>query len=69
MIKVFTWKLHSDWLKRVHISYTLILGSGGQVVSVLAFYSDDLSSNPTDVCSFSVVEKNENKQKRPGWPI
>ena len=27
---------------------------GGQVVSVLAFYSDDLSSNPAEVCSFSV---------------
>ena len=37
---------------------------GGQVVSVLAFYSDDLSSNPADTYSFSVqfvFEKNENK--------
>ena len=25
---------------------------GGQVVSVLAFYSNDLSSNPADVNSF-----------------
>ena len=25
---------------------------GGQVVSVLAFYSDDLSSNPADAYSF-----------------
>ena len=25
---------------------------GGQVVTVLAFYSDDLSSNPTDDLSF-----------------
>ena len=25
---------------------------GGQVVSVLAFYSDDPSSNPADACSF-----------------
>ena len=31
---------------------------GGQVVTVLAFYSDDLSSNPT--------EKNKNKQKGAG---
>ena len=39
---------------------------GGQVVSVLAFYSVDPSSNPTVAYSFSVkfvVEKNENKQK------
>ena len=39
---------------------------GGQVVSVLAFYSDDPSSNPADAYSFSVqivFEKNENKQK------
>ena len=40
---------------------------GGQVVSVLAFYSDNPSSNPADAYSFSVqivFEKNENKQKR-----
>ena len=39
---------------------------GGQVVSVLAFYSDDPSSNPAETCSFSVklvFEKNENKQR------
>ena len=46
---------------------------GGQVVSVLAFYSDDPSSNPAEVYNFSVkivIEKNENKQKRGrGWPI
>ena len=36
------------------------------MVSVLAFYSDDPSSNPADAYSFSVkfvYEKNENKQK------
>ena len=40
---------------------------GGQVVSMLAFYSDDPSSNPADIYSFSVkfvFEKNKNKQKR-----
>ena len=46
---------------------------GGQVVSVLAFYSDDPSSNPAEVYNFSVkivIEKNKNKQKRGwGWPI
>ena len=37
------------------------------MVSVLAFYSDYLSSNPTDPYSFSVefvFENNENEQKR-----
>ena len=46
---------------------------GGQVVSVLAFYSDDPSSNPAEVYNFSVkivIEKNKNKLKRGrGWPI
>ena len=39
---------------------------GGQVVSVLAFISDDPPSNPAEVYSFSVqfvFEKNENKHK------
>ena len=39
---------------------------GGQVVSMLAFYSDDPSSNPADAYRFSVkfvFEKNENIQK------
>ena len=40
---------------------------------MLAFYSDDLSSNLADAYSFSVnfvFEKNENKnKKRPGLPF
>ena len=39
------------------------------VVSVLAFYCDDPSSNPAGVYNFSVkivVKKNENKQKEAG---
>ena len=36
---------------RVFITCRLGRG-GGHVVSVLAFYSDDLSSNPADVYSF-----------------
>ena len=38
---------------------------GGQVVSVLTFYSDDSSSNTFEVCSFilKLFEKIENKQK------
>ena len=43
------------------------LGRGcGQVVSVLAFYSDNPSLNSSEAYSFSVkfvFEKNENKQK------
>ena len=48
-------------------------GGGGQVVSVLAFYSDDPSSNPRwglQIFCKSAIEKNENKQIRGrGWPI
>ena len=41
------------------------------MVSVLAFYSDDLSSDPAEVYYFSVklnskIQKNENKQKEAG---
>ena len=42
---------------------------GGQVVSVLTFYSDDRSQNPAESYSFSVkfvFEKNESKQKGSG---
>ena len=44
-------------------------GGGGRVVSMPAFYSDDPSSNPADLYSFSlkfVFEKKENKQKDAG---
>ena len=35
---------------------------GGQVVSKLAFYSDDLSSNPAEACSsYSVHVRKEPK--------
>ena len=40
------------------------------MVSMLAFYSDNLSSNSADAYSFSVefvFEKNENKQKEAGY--
>ena len=46
---------------------------GGQVVSVLAFYSDDPSSNPAEVNIYSVqfvFEMNENNyNKGRGWHI
>ena len=51
-------------------SVKLLFGKGrggGQVVSVLALYSNNPSSNPTDANSFFSVkfmtEKNENKLK------
>ena len=52
----------------------LVLGrGGGQVVSVLAFYSDDPSSNPTEVYKFSVkllLKRTKiNKNRGRGWPI
>ena len=46
---------------------------GGQMVSVVAFYSNDPNPNPAEAISFSVnfvFDNNENKQKRGlGWPI
>ena len=42
---------------------------GGQVLSVLAFYSDDPSSNPTEVYNFSVkllMKRTKINKKRPG---
>ena len=50
------------------------MGSGGgRVVSVLAFYSDDTSSNPAEVYSFysvNCLKRTKINKKRPGgWPI
>ena len=45
------------------------LRDGGQVVSVLAFISDEPSSNPTEFFCKVVFEKNENKKTGRGWPI
>ena len=49
--------------------YLLELGSGGgQVVSVLALYSDDPSSNPAEVYIFSVklnLKRTKINKKRP----
>ena len=46
---------------------------GGQVVRILAYYSDDPSSNHPEVYNLDnvkiVVEKDENKQKRAGFAI
>ena len=42
---------------------------GGQVVSVLAFYSDNPSSNPAEVYNFSVIlllKRTKINKKRPG---
>ena len=63
-------------LSRLEIeNFCLILGFGGggdQVVSVLAFNSDDPSSNPAEAYNFSVkllLKKRKYSMKRPGWPI
>ena len=42
---------------------------GGKVVSVLAFYSDNPSSNPAEVYNFSVkllLKRTKINKKRPG---
>ena len=54
--------------------YSSIWGrGGGQVVSLLAFYSDDPISSPTDaysfICKICVWKMNENKQKRPFFVV
>ena len=41
-----------------------IIGVGGLVVSILAFFSDNSSSNPAEFCNGDFVNKNENKLKR-----
>ena len=48
--------MHGDQtFVRVPIKITKAMArGGGQVVSVLAFHSDDLSSNPAEVYNFSV---------------
>ena len=57
-------------LKRTKINKKRPVGRGdGQVASVLALWSDDPSSNPTDTYSFSIkilFEKNEEKQIEAG---
>ena len=55
--------------EKANIERRLGRGGGGQVVSVLAFYFDDLSSNPTEVYNFSVklyLKRKEINKKRPG---
>ena len=57
---------------RISVKKFSVGRGGGQVVSVLAFYSKDPSLYPAEAYSFFcniVFEKNENKQKRGrGWP-
>ena len=64
---------HSECCDRFTNKLLALGRGGGQVVSVLAFYSDDPSSNLAEIYSFFcniVFEKNENKTKRgQGWSI
>ena len=65
-------KTRTKLSEKANIEKRLGRGGGGQVVSVLAFYFDDLSSNPTEVYNFSVklyLKRKEINKKRPGWSI
>ena len=58
--------------EKANIERRLGRGGGGQVVSVLAFYFDDLSSNPTEVYNFSVklyLKRKEIKKEAGGGPF
>ena len=52
--------------KQASTKIKLLSWGGGQVVSMFAFYSDDLSLNPTEVYNFIVLERTKNKQKEAG---
>ena len=52
----------------IYLKYAGAGSGGGQVVSVLAFYSNDLSSNPAEVYNFSVKlhwKRTKINKKRP----
>ena len=58
----------SLWYNFTFTNKTIEIGPcGGQVDIVLAYYSNDPSSNPAEAYSFFFLfVKNENKQNRPG---
>ena len=62
-------KINEKEIQNFQWMLSVILGrGGGQVVSVLAFYSDEHSSIPAEVHSLlcKLFEKNENKEKEYG---
>ena len=62
-----SYSLLSSWFLTVRNGH--FLGRGGaQVVSVLAFYSNDPSSNPADIKFVLWMSENLTKRGR-GWPI
>ena len=69
---VFSWDCDCKQISKESLEQTFVEWGrgGGQVVSMLAYYSDVPSSNPADAYRFFpvkfVFEKNENKQKRGG---
>ena len=63
LCKDISTKSMSKFFKQTNID---IGSGGGQVVSMLPFYSDDSSSNPAEVYSVKLCEINDNKRKR--WP-
>ena len=59
----------SIYCNHTHLKIDCLGRGGGQVVSVLAFYSDDPSSNPAEVYNFSVkllLKRTKIYKKRPG---
>ena len=53
----------------LYLKNIMCRGGGGQRVYVFAFYSDDLSSNPSGECSYNsakLFENIDNKSKRAG---
>ena len=55
------------WQSLFVLSNNYLRSRGGLVVSMLAFYSNHLSSNPGELYSFffkKLFEKNENKQTK-----
>ena len=57
---------NKEWRKNIEIKVKMGRGGGGQVVSLLAFNSNNLSSNPAQAYSFSckfVFEINEKTNK------
>ena len=68
------WEIKEKTSKLLHLHHCQIIivtfgHGGGQVVSMLAFYSDDPSLNPAEAYSFSetlCLKRMKIKQKRPG---
>ena len=78
MLLLLTFK--NDFLNQFCLKYQILLNCAfnyllwcvrgvGLLVNMFALYDNDPSSISAEIYNFckNVVEKNENKQKRPGW--